>query len=116
MKTLIRHTLFASLFASLGLAAAAFAQDAMVTIGSPAEGAKLAAKAPVEIAFDVTPGPAGDHTHLYVDGKEEAVLRQLKGTHKLEPLASGMHELCIKVVNKNHTPIGVDKCVKVDVQ
>ena len=116
MKTLIRHTLFASLSASLGLAAAAFAQDAMVTISAPAAGARLAATAPIEIVYDVTPGPAGDHTHLYVDGNEEAVLRQLKGNHKLEPLARGMHELCIKVVNKNHTPIGVDKCVKVDVQ
>lgn len=112
MKTLIRH----ALFASLGLAAAAFAQDAMVTISSPAEGAKLAATAPIEIVYDVTPGPTGDHTHLYVDGKEEAVLRQLKSSHKLEPLARGMHELCIKVVNKNHTPIGVEKCVKVEVQ
>ena len=41
MKTLIRHALFAGLVASLGLAAPAFAQDAMVTISSPAEGAKL---------------------------------------------------------------------------
>ena len=116
MKTLIRHTLFTGLITGLGLAAPAFAQDAMVTISSPAEGARLAATAPVEIVFDVTPGPGGDHTHLYVDGKEEAVLRQLKGSHKLGPLAAGMHELCIKVVNKNHTPIGVDKCVKVEVQ
>jgi hypothetical protein len=115
MKTLIRHALFAGL-ASLGLAAPAFAQDAMVTISSPAEGAKLAATAPLEIVYDVTPGPRGDHTHLYVDGNEAAVLRQLKGSHKLEPLAAGPHELCIKVVNKNHTPIGVDKCVKLDVQ
>lgn len=87
-----------------------------VTIVSPANNATLDAMAENRITYDVTPGPQGDHTHLYVDGKEVAVLRQLKGSHALGSLAPGAHEMCIKVVNKNHTPIGIEKCVRVKVQ
>lgn len=92
------------------------AEAGNVKILAPAEGARLDAMADNRISYEVVPGERGDHTHLYVDGKEVAVLRQLKGSHALETLAPGKRELCIKVVNKNHTPIGVEKCVKVAVE
>jgi hypothetical protein len=114
MKERTLYTLFAALL--LGVSAPAFAAPAMVTITSPAEGAKLDAMAQNKISYEVVPGPKGDHVHLYVDGKEMAVLRQLKGTYTMDTLAAGNREICIKVVEKNHTPIGVEKCVKVTVQ
>ena len=89
------------------------ADTGSVTIVSPADNATLKAAAENKISYDVTPGPQGDHTHLYVDGKEVAVLRELKGSYALKPLSPGAHEMCIKVVNKNHTPVGIEKCVKV---
>ena len=92
------------------------AADASVAISSPADGAKLSRTAQTKINYEVTPGPKGDHTHLYVDDKEVAVLRQLKGSYTLESLASGKHEICIKVVSKGHTPIGVQQCIKVSVE
>lgn len=92
---------------------AALAADASVTIHSPADGATLDVMEQNRVDYEVVPGPRGDHVHLYVDGKETAILRQLKGSHTLESLAPGTHELCVKVVNKNHTPIGVEKCIKV---
>ncbi|GAA4404914.1 hypothetical protein [Quisquiliibacterium transsilvanicum] len=95
---------------------AAFSADPSVTIESPADGAKLDAMAQTKIVYAVEPGPQGDHTHLYVDGKEAAILRSLKGSHTLATLAAGAHDICIKVVNKAHTPIGVEKCIKVSVQ
>lgn len=98
-----------------GMTAAASAQDGAVKIVAPADGAKLDSMASNKIAYEVVPGPKGDHTHLYVDGKEVAVLRQLTGSYPLETLLPGKHELCIKVVNKAHTPIGVEKCIKVNV-
>ena len=103
--------------AALLLASApwSLAQTASVKITAPVEGAQLDAMAQNTVAYDVVPGPKGDHVHLYVDGKEAAILRQLKGSYPLSTLAPGKHELCIKVVNKGHTPIGVDKCVKVSV-
>ncbi len=92
------------------------AADATVTISSPADGAKLSRTAQTKINYEVMPGPKGDHTHLYVDDKEVGVLRQLKGSYPLESLAPGKHEICIKVVNKGHTPIGAQQCVKVSVE
>ena len=92
---------------------AAMATEAKVDITLPADGAKLDAKAQNKIVYDVTLGGEGDHIHVYVDGKQVALLRQMKGSHNLEPLAHGSREICIKMVNKNHTPIGVERCVKV---
>lgn len=98
------------------LALSASAEDGSVRILTPENNARLDAMAQNRVVYEVSPGPKGDHTHLYVDGKEVAVLRQLKGTHTLETLAPGQRELCIKVVNKNHTPIGIEKCVKVRIE
>jgi hypothetical protein len=89
---------------------------ATVKIISPEDGAKLDAMAQNKVTYDVNPGPNGDHIHLYVDGDEAALLRKLKGAYTLDSLAPGDHRICIKVVNKNHTPIGAEGCVKVTVQ
>lgn len=92
------------------------ADDALVKISLPADGAKLDKTAQTKINYEVIPGAKGDHTHLYIDDKEVGVLRQLKGTHTLESLAPGKHDICIKIVNKGHTPIGVQQCIKVSVE
>ena len=91
------------------------AQNASVQITSPADGAKLDAMAQNKVDYDVMPGPNGDHVHLYVDNKEAAILRQLKGSYTLATLSPGQHDICVKVVNKGHTPIGLEQCVKVSV-
>lgn len=95
---------------------AARAAEASVTIHSPADGAALDVMEQNKVDYEVVPGPNGDHVHFYVDGEETAILRQLKGTHTLETLTPGPHDLCIKVVNRNHTPIGVERCITVTMQ
>ena len=95
---------------------AAGATEASVTIHSPADGASLDVMEQNKVEYEVEPGPRGDHVHFYVDDEEVAILRQLKGSYTLESLTSGQHDLCIKVVNKNHTPIGVEECIKVTLQ
>ena len=100
--TLLKPLLLISL---LGLSGGVLAADASVTISSPADGAK--------VSYEVVPGPKGDHVHLYVDGGEASILRQLKGTTSVDTLTAGPHTLCIKIVDKAHTPIGVEKCIKV---
>jgi len=112
----MRKLFWIALAAVTGVAPASFAAEGSVTITSPAEGAKLDAMAQNKIVYEVMPGARGDHVHLYVDGKEVAVLRALKGSRTLDTLAPGDRTLCIKVVNKAHTPIGVEKCVKVRVE
>lgn len=106
----------AALGVALCLASTAYAATGSVKILSPADGAKLDAFARNSIQYEVVPGPNADHVHLYVDGKETAILRELKGTHALQTLSPGPHELCVKVVNRAHVPIGVQQCVKVHVQ
>lgn len=96
--------------------AAAVAADGNVTILSPADGATLDVMEQNKIEYEVVPGPGGDHMHLYVDGEEVAILRELKDSYTLESLSPGKHDLCVKVVNKNHTPIGVEQCIAVMVQ
>lgn len=91
----------------------AVAAESKVEISSPTDGAKLDAMEQNKLDYNIILGGAGDHMHVYVDGKETALLRQMKGSHTLETLAPGKHEICIKIVNKNHTPIGVERCIKV---
>jgi len=87
-----------------------------VRIEAPANGAKLDAMEQNRLVYEVDPGARGDHVHVYVDGKEVGILRQRKGSYTLETLAPGAHELCVKIVNKGHTPIGMQDCVKVAVE
>lgn len=91
------------------------ADGASVTITSPADGAMLDAMAQNKVVYEVVSGPKGDHVHLYVDRKEAAILRQLKGSHALATLPPGRHDICVRVVDKGHTPIGVEQCVRVNV-
>jgi len=94
----------------------AMAADSKIEIISPADGAKLDAMEQNKMEYDVTLGSGADHIHVYVDGKEEALLRQMKGSYTMTTMAPGNHQICIKLVNKNHTPIGVERCIKVGVE
>lgn len=92
------------------------AQTAAVRIDEPKEGATLDAKAKNNLVYEYQPAPPGDHVHAYVDGKQVAILRERKGRYPLKSLSPGMREVCVKMVNKAHAPIGVDQCVQVSVQ
>lgn len=59
------------------------AAEGSVKIHAPADGATLDAMEQNKLDYEVTPGPDGDHVHLYVDGAEVAILRQLKGSYTL---------------------------------
>jgi hypothetical protein len=107
---------FGALLVSLCFGCAAYAQTGSVKITSPADGAKLDAFEQNRVNYEVVPGPKADHVHMYVDNKEVAILRELKGSYTLETLSPGKHDLCIKVVNKAHVPIGVEQCIKVQVE
>jgi hypothetical protein len=94
---------------SIGLA------QGSVKIQSPADGATLDALDENRVIYEVKPGPRGDHAHVIVDGKEVAILRELKGSYLLETLSTGKHNLCVSVANKDHVLIGIDQCVRVTV-
>jgi hypothetical protein len=102
----------AAIVAAVGFCGAAYCADGSVTISSPAEGAKVGLSG-IKLDYDVVPGPKGDHVHVYVDGEEASLLRQLKGSYTVEKLTAGKHTLCVRVVDKGHTPVGLEKCVQV---
>lgn len=98
----------------LAVASSVFAEMGAVKILSPIDGSKV--KDTFEMDYDVMPGTRGDHVHMYADGKEVDVIKKLKGQYTFKKLKSGSRELCIKIVDKGHTPIGVEKCVHVIVE
>lgn len=99
----------------LGAPALALAQG-KVTIAAPAEGATLDTMDENHLVYEVDPGPRGDHVHVYVDNEEVGILRKLKGSYPLQGLASGRRNICIKVVNKAHVPVGIEQCIRVAVK
>ena len=87
-----------------------------VTISSPAEGATLDALDENRLVYEVDPGPRGDHVHVYIDNKEVGILRKLTGSYLLETPSPGKRNICVKVVNKAHVPVGIEQCVQVTVK
>jgi hypothetical protein len=100
---------------ALAVPATGFAQGKVV-ITSPRDGGTVDVLDAPRLAYEVEPGPRGDHVHLYVDDKEVAILRKLKGDYSLDSLSAGKRNLCVKVVNKAHVPIGVEQCIQVTVK
>ncbi len=90
--------------------------EPIVRIDQPKEGATLDANVQSELVYEFQPAPPSDHVHAYVDGKQVAILRERKGRYALTSLAPGRREICVKMVNKAHVPIGVDQCVRVSVR
>jgi len=115
MKELIMRNLSTLVFIFAGLASSvAMAAPSKIDISAPLDGAKISAKAPGNLDYVITLGSdSGNHIHIYVDDSQVALLRELKGSYALEPMGQGKHEICIKVVNQGHTPVGVNRCVKV---
>jgi len=94
----------------------AMAEDSLVTILAPADGAKLETKQTYKLDYEVQPSVKADHVHLFVDGDEVGMVHKLKGSFKLGPLKAGERKVCVSPVNKNHTPIGAQACITVTVQ
>ena len=100
----------ALIIVALGLSGAAFSDEGVVTISSPAEGAKVGLSG-IKVAFEVAQAPKADHVHVFVDGEQVAELRQLKASYTVDKLTAGRHWVCFRVVDKGHTPVGAEKCV-----
>lgn len=112
----------------------AFATEGDVGIISPSDGAKVESASPIHVIYFATFDNTGDHVHLYLDGqgyetlrnltvsrtvdsysddKWHVVSRELNGRKAIGPLAPGKHEICIMVVDKEHQPTGLEKCIDV---
>jgi hypothetical protein len=97
--------------------AADLANERSVTITSPINKSKISGTS-TKIVFEVTPVPPmpkADHVHVFVDGDRVAQLRALRGSYEVDKLAVGRHWLCVRVVDKRETPVGLEKCAEVNV-
>ena len=108
MRTLNSLTLLlaASFYVPMVLAA-----DAAINISKPVGGTIFSPTAKIDISYEATPGPKGDHVHLVVDDRKPIVVHQLKDSHSIDPLAPGKHGICARIVDKDHVEIGVQDCV-----
>ncbi|CAG0938648.1 hypothetical protein GALLN_00336 [Gallionellaceae bacterium] len=109
MNKILKPILFACLFGP-GMA---FAAGGEVKITSPDDGGTVTSHDKVRVSYEAVPGSEGDHLHLNVDGKRMDVIRPLRGTTEVEPLAPGKHQICLVVNTKAHVPTGVEKCISV---
>jgi hypothetical protein len=122
---MMEHPVFVAMLLMLALTACekkpaekpvAIPTGSLVDISAPADGARINANSQIKLDYDITLGGEGDHAHLYVDDRRISMLRKMKGSYMIFPLDPGIREICIKVVNSNHTPIGVSRCIKVNVE
>jgi hypothetical protein len=89
----------------------ALADAASVAILSPANNATVSKDSNAELSYEATPGPDGDHLHLYLDGKRIDVLHPMKGKADLGMLDPGKHHVCLTVNTKGHAPTGAEACI-----
>lgn len=101
------------ILSGVAIAVSTAVADPNLKILSPADGAVVQAGHDVPVEYEIRPKPGGDHSHIYIDHKEAGILRRKKATFILNPLPAGEHVICLKVVNKAHTPIGQETCIKV---
>jgi len=97
---------------ALGWTGLVFAAGESVKISSPKDGANVDVSGAL-VAYEAAPGGNADHAVLTIDGKQTAVLDNLKGKVTLGKLSLGDHTLCVKVVDKGQAETGAEKCVKV---
>jgi hypothetical protein len=91
-------------------------EEASVEILAPRDGLTLGRGDVLTLEYAVDPGPKGDHVHVYVDGREVAMVRKLEGSYRVGRLRPGTHQVAIKVVNRAHVPIGVEQSISVNVR
>jgi hypothetical protein len=89
---------------------------ASIKILSPADKARIDAGEEYALKYEVTPGPGGDHFHVWVDDTRGPGVHDAKGTYMLPKMTPGTHTITIKVVDKGHVPTGPQKSITVIAQ
>ena len=98
-------------------AAVASAENARISIVSPADNERVERGEEYQLVYEVTPGPGGDHFHVWVDGQRGPGIHDSKGVYTLPKFSTvGEHDVTIKVVDKGHIPTGPQKSIKLNAQ
>jgi hypothetical protein len=92
--------------------AGARAEDSTVEIIAPMADASIFIDRPYEVKYKATLAGKGDRIELFLDDQKQVRLRQLEGSYVMEKLPIGLHEICIKVMDKKNQPTGDQDCVE----
>ena len=94
----------------------AIAEEARIKIVSPADNERIEVGEEYQLVYEVTPGPGGDHFHVWVDGQRGPGVHDSKGVYTLPKFRFGEHDITIKVVDKGHVPTGPQQSIKLYAQ
>ena len=98
-------------------ATVASAENARINIISPADNERVERGEEYQLAYEVIPGPVGDHFHVWVDGQRGPGIHDSKGVYTLPKFSTvGEHDVTIKVVDKGHIPTGPQKSIKLNAE
>lgn len=89
---------------------------ASVEIISPKGGDVLSRNEDIIIRYKMTPSRKGDHVHFFLNGGNAGLSLDNKGWFNMTRVNPGKHKITIKIMRKNHSPIGVETSVHVHVK
>src|SRR2546429_2333270 len=93
------------------------AKNARLIFVPPADNERVERGEEYQLVYEVTPGPGGDHFHVWVDGQRGPGIHDSKGVYTLPKFSTvGEHDVTIKVVDKGHIPTGPQQSIKLNAQ
>lgn len=91
---------------------AAHGEVPAIKILSPADRAQINADQEYPLTYEVALGPGGSHFHVWVDDKRGPGVRNVTGTYILPGLSPGEHVITLRIVDKEHSPTGIEKSIR----
>lgn len=83
-----------------------------VTITSPQNNSTVSGTFTLE--WDLDKGNKGDHSHIYIDGKNKGVVRTTN--RKISGLSPGKHTIEVRLASKGHAELGPKDSITVMVE
>lgn len=99
-------------WALLSIPIANGAETSVIKIVSPTDRAQINAEQEYSLIYEVALGPGGNHFHVWVDDKRGPGVRDLNGTYLLPALSPGEHVITLRIVDRQHSPTGVEKSIR----
>lgn len=100
-------------FALVSSASCAWANESIIEIIAPKDGAEVKIDLPVVLEYKVVLAGKGDRILISLDGQKVILLRRTQGTFNLDKVPLGAHDICIDVVDKKRNPTGDQQCVQI---
>jgi len=90
-----------------------------LAILTPADGATVRAPVKLRISTSVPLGPPAsgkDHVHVFLDGRTQDYTVVPSTTYTIRTLPAGRHTIAVTLQHADHSPVGADAQVTVDVK